>query len=128
MTEKEKQFVPYEQAVKLRELGFDEGCLTFYTLEGLLDNSLGWFKNEDLFNTEALAPLWQQAFDWIRKEYNIAFWISPCGGWLKKAYLWEYCIATHDNRFIGHRSEYHEEQEALLRRLIRIIEEEECDK
>lgn len=141
------QFVPYELAVKLKELGFDENCLAGYSMwQNPTKNSVdiqfhipsgkysNWspipFYGKYTHRTKDLVktPLWQQAFDWIRENFNITFWIEPCGGWVKKAHLWEYVIVTHDNRYIGTRSEYHEEQESLLRRLIRIIEEEEYDK
>ena len=33
-TNYEKDFVPYEQALALKELGFDEPCFGFYTYKG----------------------------------------------------------------------------------------------
>lgn len=59
----EKQFVPYELAVKLKELGFDEECLGVY---GESDNKLymiNYINHPDITR----APLWQQAFDWFRE-------------------------------------------------------------
>lgn len=75
----EKQFVPYELAVKLKELGFDDLCLArfngggFYMLPAYdpLRNSEikePWF---------CTAPLWQQAFDWFRTNHDIIAWINP---------------------------------------------------
>lgn len=69
----EKQFVSYELALKLKELGFDELCLArwdgggFYMLPAYdpLKNSEieeAWF---------CVLPLWQQAFDWIEKKYGL---------------------------------------------------------
>ena len=29
-----REFVPYEQALELKELGFDEPCLSFYDCKG----------------------------------------------------------------------------------------------
>jgi hypothetical protein len=75
-----KEFIPYEQALELKELGFDEECLGYYhtTLSSSdVDLVLGKTHNrfyhlvgipED-FNT--LAPLYQQAFRWFREKYGI---------------------------------------------------------
>jgi hypothetical protein len=71
-----KKFIPYEQALELKELGFDEECLGYYhtTLSSSdVDLVLGKTHNrfyhlvgipED-FNT--LAPLYQQAFKFLRE-------------------------------------------------------------
>lgn len=60
----EKQFVPYELALKLKELGFKEECFKWWGSDGILNQKY------NLSNT-ILAPLWQQAFDWFRNEYNL---------------------------------------------------------
>ena len=65
----EKQFVPYELALKLKEIGFNEECLRHYENddEALYESfGLGYLKNSDLTEYETSAPLWQQAFDWFR--------------------------------------------------------------
>jgi len=65
----EKQFIPYGQALELKELGFDEACFGLYAPPcktvflhhyGLLDAK-----------EQHLAPLYQQAFRWFREKYNI---------------------------------------------------------
>lgn len=72
----EEQFVPYELAIKLKELGFDEECCSYFTIYG---NFSGDISNPRKYNSEfeksgsyISAPLWQQAFDWFLKEYD--FW------------------------------------------------------
>ena len=65
----EEQFVPYEIALKLKQLGFDEVCLAHWIGDNLVisyTQSSFSFKN----NSTVLAPLWQQAFDWFREKYN----------------------------------------------------------
>lgn len=57
----EKEFVPYELAVKLKELGFDEPCF------GGWDNGNKWYYHPDS-DIMVDAPLWQQAFDWFREK------------------------------------------------------------
>ena len=63
-------FVPYEQSLELRELGFDEICLTHYWGNDILNEAYGgWMKNS---NTKyVMAPTWEQAFKWFRENYNL---------------------------------------------------------
>ena len=73
----EKQFIPYEQALELKELGFNEECLALWqstrkgepyinincpqNIKALLS---GRINNSDVEYIVS-APLWQQAFDWL---------------------------------------------------------------
>jgi hypothetical protein len=75
-----REFVPYEQALALKELGFDEPCFGYYNvsnqelIEDLSNNRTG---NDD--SRWASAPLYQQAFRWFREKYNISYsidWMS----------------------------------------------------
>ena len=74
-----KEFVPYEQALDLKELGFDEPCILLY--RGLdtqpvcqMDYEFKIEKNSD-FNDETnywlTVPLYQQAFRWFREKYDL---------------------------------------------------------
>lgn len=64
----EKEFIPYEQALALKELGFDEFCFAYYKdIKGekvLLDDSMN-------FDGECDAPLYQQAFRWLYLKLDI---------------------------------------------------------
>ena len=73
-----KEFIPYEQALTLKELGFDEPCLAQYKKydvgEATLD--IGFSKNEIIMQFHKLskfcsASLYQQAFRWFREKYNL---------------------------------------------------------
>ena len=143
-----KQFIPYEQALALKELGFEEKCFGkyYYIREHevydprkredfmfgdnnriiLRDNpcNYGYDANEI---TICVAPLWQQAFDWFREKHNILgnVYANASG------YLFEWHDAeggTHrgDSDFDGPNDggvwdTYQEAREALLIRLISII-------
>jgi hypothetical protein len=68
----EKEFVTYEQALALKELGFDEDCLAFYN--GKFLNSTDY--NFDNGNSKDIglcitAPLKQQVFRWFREKYEL---------------------------------------------------------
>jgi hypothetical protein len=55
------EFLPYDRALKLKELGFDEPCIaTHGYLELYINTDDGHLK----------APLYQQAFRWFREEYK----------------------------------------------------------
>jgi hypothetical protein len=68
----EKEFIPYEQALALKELGFDEQCFSFYDSDGELYESEGYYKKGyNVFDEEVIAPLYQQAFRWFREKYGL---------------------------------------------------------
>ncbi len=88
----EKEFIPYEQALALKELGFDEPCLAFWTnspkykgdniqlcvtdgRHGYSPNSIS-FKQDFLREGEVLASTFSQAFRWFREKYNLVHEIS----------------------------------------------------
>lgn len=86
-------FLPYQQSLELRELGFDEICLTHYWGENILNEAYGgWMKNS---NTKyVMSPTWEQAFKWLRENYNILATIySNASGYL---YEWHDAVGgTH---------------------------------
>jgi hypothetical protein len=59
------EFIPYEQALALKGLGFDEPCLSYYEGESF-SYHLASIKGDDYIIP---APLYQQAFRWFRKKY-----------------------------------------------------------
>ena len=74
-----KEFIPYEQALALKELGFDEPCLAFYNGKNFLDSTQYDF---DLCESTRdigqciNAPLYKQAFRWFREKHGLVGWIS----------------------------------------------------
>ena len=75
-----KEFVTYEIALELKELGFDEPCLGYYENNGknnlLVTDSVN-FTNTDLKVEGISSPLYQQAFRWFREKYSIQATIEP---------------------------------------------------
>ena len=72
----EKEFVPYELAVKLKELGFDEPCLcswNFYTNELNFNGHPSTFSSEDVIQ----LPTFSQSFKWFREKYSLCIVIKP---------------------------------------------------
>ena len=60
-----KEFVPYELAVKLKALGFDEECLSYYF------NKQISFGSKTAYGEVVESPLFQQAFRWFREKYEL---------------------------------------------------------
>jgi hypothetical protein len=60
-----REFIPYEQAIELKELGFDEECLAIYNINEELET--GYYQNKYVI----AAPLYQQAFRWFREKYDL---------------------------------------------------------
>ncbi len=69
------QFVTAEIALKLKQLGFNESCLGYYTYNNITKYKLwypvGDYKNSNCENTDITAPLWQQAIEWLKEKHNI---------------------------------------------------------
>ena len=71
MNSMESNFVPYQIALDMKSIGFDEPCLALYV--SLLDGS-GEFeliKLEKQKNKLVLAPLYQQCFKWFENTYGL---------------------------------------------------------
>jgi hypothetical protein len=68
-----KEFVTYEQAIALKELGFDEPCFGYYKHEELLIE--GKYKNSD-HGFSISAPTYSQAFRWFREKHQIEAIVS----------------------------------------------------
>lgn len=64
----EKEFVPYELAVKLKVLGFDEPCFAYY--KDMKGEKVLLYDSMD-FDGECNTPLYQQAFRWFREKYGL---------------------------------------------------------
>jgi hypothetical protein len=74
-----KEFIPYEQALALKELGFDESCFTHYLNKVLLTSSLVIDKrerNSSFDDIRVTAPTFSQAFRWFREKYNLRGFIG----------------------------------------------------
>ena len=85
-----EQFVTYEIALKLKELGFNDECLACYTPHlgnGIFELiSKGSSNEKSAFNQRFVkansvngcsAPLWQQVIDWVREKQNIYINVEP---------------------------------------------------
>ena len=73
----EKEFLPYQESLELKELGFKEKCAAHYI--DVDDLELKWRIYRNLsFNTNncVQAPLYQQAFRFFREKYDFRYSIG----------------------------------------------------
>ena len=124
-----EQFVTYEIALKLKELGFDEDCINFYSFYPNIGWSLSLLgvTNEDVVeqmvchhNIKGIkAPLWQQVIDWFREKHNI--WIQ-----IEMQYYdgitYTYTIIQNNGKVIKSEEEFHEYYEAREQAILKAIE------
>lgn len=76
-----KQFVTYEIALKLKEMGFDEYCFGVFFRGKFMTGNVEQYvwnlvhsatTNSDCNSIDIVtAPLWQQVIDWLREVYDI---------------------------------------------------------
>jgi hypothetical protein len=134
----EKEFILYEQALALKELGFNEPCAACYgsyvhktselflninnpvNIETLVREKTGF--NRPSFYVK--APTFSQTFRWFREKYNLWNMIYPRDGW-------NYMIQEVDKTTSCFGESWHKEnvnnfEEAeleCLKKLIEIIKE-----
>lgn len=77
-----EQFVTFEIALALKELGFDEECIcvfdSYKNLRGTIIGSIdGDYLKKDKWDSRLPAPLWQQVIDWLREIHKINILIAP---------------------------------------------------
>tara|TARA_R110000751_G_scaffold15208_1_gene49082 strand:- start:213 stop:596 length:384 start_codon:yes stop_codon:yes gene_type:complete len=118
------EFIPYEQALALKKLGFNEPCLKSYS-------KIDYKLNEADNGLYLKAPLYQQAFRWFREEHGLvkqdyllfqknvrnAFIISKDDG----ENLYDSCYNSNDEEVGDGFSTYEEAEFACLNKLIEIV-------
>jgi hypothetical protein len=118
-----KEFVDYKTALALKELGFDEPCLGHYQQEwhddGIteLEPSLQMIVSKQHQHAYQLcsAPLYQQAFRWLRNQYATCWYIQS-------EYPAFYGLFIHNGTDYDHTvyDTYEEAEQACLKKLIEI--------
>jgi hypothetical protein len=126
-----KEFIPYEQALQLKNLGFDEPCFGFYNHKNEIrryinfDGELNDFqtlKNSEITLGElsfCTAPTYSQAFRWFREKHKLHNGIYP--------YYDEYEFQIKDFRLPtnppinGGLMKYEEAELKCLKKLIQLI-------
>jgi len=128
----EKEFVPYELAVKLKALGFDWPCYAYiYTgdtgnnydhyLEVKPSDAKDWNGKSDLCVSR---PTFQQAFRWFREKYTTKGWVTPIVNVDGFSDIHEARIHQEESSVLvlGNYDSYESAEFACIEKLIEIVE------
>jgi hypothetical protein len=129
----EKEFVPYEEALVLKELEFNEWCFGSYVK--LTETQNTFFMNDvvDEIDRETplheslitKAPLYQQAFSFFREKYNLWSMIYPRDGWNYSINRVDETTSCSGESFHSVEiNEYEEAELECLKKLIEIVKNE----
>jgi hypothetical protein len=126
----EKEFVPYEIALELKKLGFDEPCMYYvdeqnnsfiYNFQTHPDEFIEWCGV-----TVISTPLFQQCFRWFREKYDLEGVIQQAEDF--KWYKWKISQYNEDGKkYVADWYEYKTYEEAeldCLKKLIEIVKDE----
>jgi hypothetical protein len=110
----EKDFLPYEISLSLKELEFDEHCFAWYVSKDY-GIEIGMVIKSDLIKESILAPTFSQAFRFFREKYKLS------GIPTHQSYdIWD--LETGECFIEKYPIESYEEAElACLRKLIEIV-------
>lgn len=131
----EKEFVPYQQALDLKELGFDESCFGYFR-DGKFSGVNKWDRKDfelhtislsditNITNEIILASLYSQAFRWFR-EKGMNFCINSDTINMKGEYRDYYFYISKGGKqlySLDHRDGFDTYEEAELKCLKKLIE------
>jgi hypothetical protein len=119
-----KEFITYNQALALKELGFDEPCIKYYWTDGMFvkgyEEPFNYNKRDNVIS----APLYQQAFRWFREKHKQDSLVVPSGDSTGKTNGYYYEIVfdfSKENIESESFKTYEEAESACLDKLIEII-------
>ncbi len=114
------EFVTYDIALALKELGFDQEGFAYY-IEGDDDDFLTINRIRSLSDKSfpiVIAPLYQQAFRWFEENYDDAITVRTYK--MSNGVRWyDYSV----NEFGGRCKDREEAELACLRKIIEIVKE-----
>lgn len=134
----EKEFVIYELALRMKQLGFDEPCMAYYVEteftatsdaklflinrnDTIIHNNSTYLSN-DIYEGVISAPTWQSAFRWFREKYQLHSYIEGAYPWFR------FYINSEDDRYESHKHLSFEESEmACLEKLIEVVDQSKTE-
>jgi hypothetical protein len=95
----ENQFITYEIAKQLKDLGFDEPCLACYTAAETIQYPIGvsYDCQERTYYLSGgiLAPLYQQVVDWFIEKHNLHIQVTS---WIERGKIVWYYSTTETGK------------------------------
>ena len=137
-----KEFIPHQEALELKELGFDEPCFGYYVDGELRGINLGMeelggvepyyqrfgfhtLSNHDIDNPNKIvvtAPTYSQAFRWFREKYNLKSCIMFRTSLEDNKEYYDWLIKGQEVVY-RHFNTYEEAELECLKKLIQIVKE-----
>lgn len=124
-----EQFLPYEESLTLKKLGFKEDCLArhrkkqfqFYVAIGPYD-----YNTRPISETDISAPLYQQAFKWFRDTHKLNGQIAYCEYGIKSENSWSFTLdnPTGEQFWEGKFKSYEAAELSCIRKLIKIVKDD----
>ena len=130
----EKEFVSYEQALSLKELGFDKPCFKYIYTGDTGTNCNHYLEVEPQkaknYNEDDLCisqPLFSQAFKWFRQKYNLPSHIATYWqhDWNNYSYQWYVVENKKEYSCINHYKSYEEAESACIDELIELAKQQD---
>ena len=136
-----QEFIPYEQALELKELGFDEPCFGTYLssfqsdwkvyeliLEMGMNEEFEDNRNVYLLEGACSAPTYSQAFRWFREKYELTSEVCVEQYRRKTNKKWMFSITYLNEDAMYEHSKttfenYEEAELACLNKLIEIVKQ-----
>ena len=121
-----KEFIPYEQALELKELGFDEECLGYYSFSEKITLKSCFNRTPIILSGKKCSiPLYSQVFRWFREKHNKYCFIELVDNMKFDYVLYEdiqpdECVDFGDGPF----NTYEEAELECLKKLIEIVKED----
>jgi len=119
-----KDFIPYEQALELAKLNFNEKCFGYYGLENELYIEISCNLDSNLTRRNFIAtPTFSQSFRWFREKYDLASHIATYWqhDWNNYSYQYYFVEDKIEWNGIEHYKTYEEAELACLIKLIEIV-------
>lgn len=123
-----KEFIPYEHALDLIELGFNEPCLGWYQEQTLIldinaNQSIKFHKHLGRFKDCFLAPTFSQTFRWFREKHNLHCEIKmTCVFDINRQYYWDIKEINSPNVINNPSTNHDTYEDAQLEGFIKLIQ------
>lgn len=118
------QFVTNEQAIALKELGFNEITLTYFDSNHVLQKDIVCVDGSKFWNLsdyqEIAAPLKQQVIKWMLEKHHVYGWVEHY--WYPLGHRWKACVKNLDGKKVQINGELHSYNEALCKCIDMLIE------
>jgi hypothetical protein len=125
----ENEFLPYELAVEMKSIGFDEPCLGYFaskdakTIRLALWTHIGYVNANRLDDDLVTAPLYQQIFSWAREKHHHYAFLQPTSDSISENYCFK-ILDQYSGKFYSKSYETYEKAELeCVKKLIEILKQ-----